>query len=125
MTGEVVMLVGALLILVAAIGVVRFDDVLARMHALTKGSVAGIVLLLAGAAISLNDANDITSLVLAAVLQALASPPASNLLSRAVYLAEDFPHRLDVIDDGIVGLDDVIDDEAAARDDGSGGAVSP
>lgn len=102
MIGELVMLGGALLVLLAAIGVVRFDDVLARMHALAKGSTLGVVLLLTGAAISLHDPNDITSLVLAAVLQVLASPPASNLLSRATYLADTSLLRLDVVDEGDV-----------------------
>ena len=105
MIGEVVMLVGALLVLLAAIGAIRFDDVFARMHALAKASTLGVVLLLAGAAISLQHANDITSLVLAAVIQILASPPASNLLSRATYLAEHIPRRLDVIDEGRLGDD--------------------
>ena len=100
MIGEAVMLVGALLVLLAAIGVVRFDDVLARMHALAKGSTLGVVLLLAGAAVALNDANDITSLVLAAILQVLASPPASNMLSRATYVADHIPQRIDVVDEG-------------------------
>ena len=100
MIGEAIMLVGALLVLLAAIGTIRFDDVLARMHALAKGSTLGLVLLLAGAAISLHDPNDITSLVLAAVIQVLASPPASNLLSRSTYLAEHIPTRLDVVDEG-------------------------
>jgi multicomponent Na+:H+ antiporter subunit G len=99
--GELITLVGALLVLLAAVGVVRFDDVLARMHALAKGSTLGVVLLLSGAAISLHDANDTTSLLLAALLQVLASPAASNLLSRATYLAENIPHRLDVVDEGI------------------------
>jgi multicomponent Na+:H+ antiporter subunit G len=98
--GELVMFLGSLLILLAAIGVIRFRDVLARMHALAKASTLGILLVLFGAAISLHDANDITSLLLAAVLQVLASPPASNMLSRATYLAENIPSRLDVIDEG-------------------------
>lgn len=100
MIGELVTLLGSLLILLAAIGVIQFRDVLARMHALAKASTLGILLVLFGAAISLHDANDITSLLLAAVLQILASPPASNMLSRATYLAEDIPSRLDVIDEG-------------------------
>ena len=70
------------------------------MHTLAKASTLGILLVLFGAAISLHDANDITSLLLAAVLQILASPPASNMLSRATYLAEDIPSRVDVIDEG-------------------------
>lgn len=86
MIGQLLALVGAALLLIAAIGVVRFDHVLARMHALAKGSTLGILLLLAGAAVSLHHPNDVTSVVLAGLLQVLTSPPASNLLSRATYL---------------------------------------
>jgi multicomponent Na+:H+ antiporter subunit G len=84
--GELLALVGSLFVLLAALGMVRFDDLFARMHALAKASTLGVVLLLAGAAVSLNDSNDITSVLLAALSQVLASPPASNMLSRAVYL---------------------------------------
>jgi multicomponent Na+:H+ antiporter subunit G len=86
--GELLALVGALLILLAAIGVVRFDDVLARMHALAKASTLGVLLMLAGAAVALPELNDITSVLLAALCQLLTSPPASNMLSRAIYLTE-------------------------------------
>jgi multicomponent Na+:H+ antiporter subunit G len=100
MIGQLVALVGSLLVFLAAVGVVRFDDVLARMHALSKASTLGVLLLLFGAAISLQHPNDVTSLVLAALLQVLVSPPASNLLSRAVYLAEGIPSRIDTVDEG-------------------------
>lgn len=89
MTGEFLTLLGAALILLAAIGVVRFSDPLARLHALAKASTLGLLLVLAGAAVNLRDLNDITSVVLAGVLHLLASPPASNMLSRATYLAAD------------------------------------
>jgi multicomponent Na+:H+ antiporter subunit G len=98
--GELITLGGSLLILLSAVGVIRFRDVLARMHALAKGSTLGILLVLLGAAIGLHDANDITSLLLAGVLQVLASPPASNMLSRATYLAENIPSQVDVVDEG-------------------------
>ena len=87
MVGEVLALAGSVLVLIAAIGVVRFDDVLARMHALAKASTLGVLLLLAGAAVGLRHANDVTSVVLAALAQVLTSPPASNMLSRATYLS--------------------------------------
>jgi multicomponent Na+:H+ antiporter subunit G len=87
--GELLALLGAVLVLLSAVGVVRFDDVLARLHALAKASTLGILLLLGGAAINLrHDLNDVTSVALAAVLHLLASPPASNMLSRAAYHAE-------------------------------------
>ena len=95
MTGELLALIGAALVLLSAVGVVRLSDVLARLHALAKASTLGILLLLAGAAINLHDLNDITSVVLAGVLHLLASPPASNMISRAAYLAADHDDMTD------------------------------
>lgn len=91
MIGEFLALVGAVLILVSATGVVRFADVFARLHALAKASTLGVLLLLAGAAVNLHDTYDITSVVLAGLLHLLASPPASNMLSRAAYLVVPLP----------------------------------
>jgi multicomponent Na+:H+ antiporter subunit G len=89
--GELLALLGASLVLLSAIGVVRFTGVLARLHALAKASTLGALLLLIGAAVNVNDLNDATSVVLAGVLHLLASPPASNMVSRAAYLAEGLP----------------------------------
>jgi multicomponent Na+:H+ antiporter subunit G len=88
----VLALAGAVLTLLAAVGVVRFPDVLARMHALTKASTLGMVLVLVGAAITLEHPNDVTSLLLAAALQVLTLPVGANLLSRATYRAEQESH---------------------------------
>ena len=86
MVGEALVLLGALLVLLAGVGGLRFGDALARMHALAKGSTLGLLLILGGAALNLATVNDITSAVLAAILHVLASPPASNMVSRATYL---------------------------------------
>lgn len=91
MIGELVALIGAALVLLSAIGVNRFRDTLARLHALAKASTLGVLLILTGAAVNLEDVNDITSVVLAALLHLLASPPSSNMLSRVAYLAEGLP----------------------------------
>jgi multicomponent Na+:H+ antiporter subunit G len=104
MIGEFLALLGATLVLFSAIGVVRFADALARLHALAKASTLGVLLILTGAAVNLGDLNDITSVVLAGVLHLLASPPASNMVSRAAYLAEGLPGG-------------VIDERALARDE--------
>jgi multicomponent Na+:H+ antiporter subunit G len=95
--GEVLALLGATLVLLSAVGVVRFSDVLARLHALAKASTLGLLLLLGGAAVNLRNLNDLTSVVLAGVLHLLASPPASNMLSRAAYLSGG--QRGEVIDE--------------------------
>ena len=52
MIGEAMMLVGALLTLLAAVGVSRFPDALSRMHALTKASTVGFGLVAIGACLT-------------------------------------------------------------------------
>lgn len=98
MISEAVVLVGAVLILLAGVGVVRFDDVLTRMHALTKASTLGLLLVLVGAAVHLHDPNDITSLALAAALQLLTSPVSAHLIGRATYRSASEDVRMDVVD---------------------------
>ena len=87
MIGEFLALLGAMFVLISAVGVNRFDDVLARLHALSKASTLGVLLIFTGAAVNLRSLNDITSVVLAGVLHLLASPPASSMISRAAYLS--------------------------------------
>jgi multicomponent Na+:H+ antiporter subunit G len=99
MTGQLIALGGAVLILLSAIGVVRFPDPLARMHALTKASTVGVVLVAVGAAFVLPTANDLTSALAAALVQILTLPISASLIARATYLARGIPSRLDAIDE--------------------------
>lgn len=69
--------------LVAAIGVVRFPDVLTRMHASSKvGALAGSLALLA-AAVHLNEASATSRAVIAIVFLMLTAPIGAHLLGRA------------------------------------------
>ena len=104
MIGELFTVAGAVLMLLAAVGVLRFGDPLARMHALAKASTLGLLLILLGAAVNLHTVNDITSAVLAGLLHVLASPPASNMVSRATYLVSGLPPGEDTVDEGIEPL---------------------
>ncbi|HET9547399.1 MAG TPA: monovalent cation/H(+) antiporter subunit G [Desertimonas sp.] len=97
--GEVALLLGALLILLAAVGVLRFPDALTRMHALSKASTLGVSIALLGAAVARTDINDITSLLFATVLQAATNPVASTLLMQATYYAEGIDNRVDTVDE--------------------------
>ena len=49
------LLLGALLTLIAAIGILRFPDVLTRMHSATKPQVLGLLLILLGLGLRLRD----------------------------------------------------------------------
>lgn len=103
--GEVLVLVGALLTLLAAIGVVRFGDVFARMHALSKATTAGVLLALVGAAITLPSFNDATSMIFAAALQLITNPVSTVMLARATYVADGIPVEVDTIDELAPDLD--------------------
>ena len=99
MIGETIVLCGALLTLVSAIGVVRFPDALSRMHALTKASTVGFGLIAIGACLNMTNANDITSVMLAAALQVLTLPVAATLIARSTYWARRIPVHLDADDE--------------------------
>ena len=92
---EVLLVSGTALILIAAIGVIRFRDVLARMHALAKATTLGLVLVLLGATVGIDDVHAATFAFLAGVLQLLTTPVSSNLMARATYRAEGIPKHLD------------------------------
>lgn len=79
------LLSGSLLLLIAALGLHRFSDVFARMHAATKAVTAGVALSMAGAAVGVGDAGDAAKLLLVAAFQLLTAPIAAHLLARAAY----------------------------------------
>ncbi|HRI82553.1 MAG: hypothetical protein RLZZ129_367 [Verrucomicrobiota bacterium] len=80
-----VMILGALLVLVAMIGIVRFPDVFCRAHALGKGLTLGLMVLLFG--LWLDPATEVSGLkVIAAIFfQFVTLPVASHLIARLSY----------------------------------------
>lgn len=83
--GGALMLAGALLTLLAAIGLHRFPDIFARMHAATKPATLGLVLLVAGASLVVGRGPVALKLGLAAALQFITAPVASHMVGRAAY----------------------------------------
>jgi multicomponent Na+:H+ antiporter subunit G len=90
---------GALLALVAAIGLVRFPDVLTRMHSATKPQVLGLLLILLGLALRLRDPGALGVLVLIGVFQLVTTPVASHMVGRASFRAGQVRRDLLVVDD--------------------------
>jgi len=82
----VVAVLGATLVLLAGVGVLRFPDLYARMHAATKASTLGVGLVALAAAASLGDGR-IKALVAVAFIF-VTSPSAAHLVARAAYRAE-------------------------------------
>lgn len=83
----VLVMLGAGLMLLAAVGVLRLPDVFSRMHAGTKAASLGLACILAGAALLTPDAIARVKLVVAIVFQFLTAPVAAHLIGRAAYRA--------------------------------------
>lgn len=81
----VLMLLGAFLCLTAGLGLLRFPDVLTRMHAGTKPQVLGVLLIMVGAAIRLQGWSATWMLLLVAAFQMLTAPVSAHMISRVAY----------------------------------------
>jgi multicomponent Na+:H+ antiporter subunit G len=81
----VLMLTGVALAVVAALGLVRFPDVFSRMHAATKPSTLGLLLITVGAAVRMDQGSDAVKLLLVAAFQFLTAPVAAHMIGRAAY----------------------------------------
>lgn len=79
--------VGSALCLLAAVGLLRFPDLLSRMHAATKPQVLGVLLVLVGVGVGLRRGLDIGMLVLVGLFQLVTTPAASHLMSRTALRA--------------------------------------
>lgn len=97
--GGILLLLGALLTLVAAIGLLRFPDLLTRMHSATKPQVLGLLLVVAGLALRLRDPSATAVLVLVAIFQMVTAPVASHMAGRASYRGGQVRKDLLVVDE--------------------------
>lgn len=79
------LLLGTALALVAAVGLVRFPDVLTRMHAATKPQTLGLLLVLAGLALRVRDPGALTIIALVALFQLLTAPVSAHMVARAAF----------------------------------------
>src|SRR5690606_4621286 len=85
--GSMLLCAGALLCLLAALGVLRFPDFFMRMHAATKAGVVGCGLLLAGVGFLDGTTATWIKISVAIVFLLLTTPVAGHLLGRAAYVS--------------------------------------
>ena len=78
------MATGSLLAFVAAVGLFRLPDTLARMHAATKPATLGVLLCAVGAGLRLADPSDSAKIVVIVVLQLVSAPIGAHILGRSV-----------------------------------------
>ncbi|MGJ6979677.1 monovalent cation/H(+) antiporter subunit G [Aestuariimicrobium soli] len=97
--GAVLIVLGALLCLVAAIGLVRLPDVLNRMHAASKPQTLGLVLLCIGLALILRTTSATLMLALTAMLQLVTAPVATQVMGRSAYRTKQHEQSLIITDE--------------------------
>lgn len=81
----VCLLLGALMSLAAAIGLLRFPDLMSRMHAATKPQVLGLLLMLTAMGLQLRAWPVVPILLVAWLFQLLTVPVSAHMVGRAGY----------------------------------------
>ncbi|WP_432564973.1 monovalent cation/H(+) antiporter subunit G [Kineococcus sp. SYSU DK003] len=102
---SVALLLGCLLTLLAAIGLLRLSDVLARMHTTAKPQVLGVILSLVAVGLELQRGTDVAMLVAIGAFQLLTVPVAAHMVGRAAY-------RTGQVDTSLLDHDDLADELA-------------
>lgn len=83
----VMLVVGALFALIAAIGILRFDDVYMRMHAASKAGTLGSGLALLALALHSGEVDVVTRALAGVAFFLLTAPVSAHLLARAAHLS--------------------------------------
>ena len=82
-------LAGSLFVLVAALGLLRFKDLYSRMHATTKATSFGILLLVAGAGLYFSTWEVAIKAVLVVLFVYLTAPLAAHSIARSFRKDDD------------------------------------
>ncbi len=91
--------VGGFLSMAAGIGVLRFPDVLTRLHAATKPQVLGVAVVLLAIALRVPTWGVLSTVVLIMTFQLLTQPMTAHMLGRAAYRSEHVRFDLLIEDD--------------------------
>lgn len=83
------MLFGAFFILVAGIGLLRFKDLYSRMHATTKATSFGLLLIIVGASLHFNVPVVWLKALLVIIFIYLTAPLAAHSIAKSVEKEED------------------------------------
>jgi multicomponent Na+:H+ antiporter subunit G len=85
LVGGILIGIGAALVLLAGVGLLRFPDVLTRSNAATKAAGLGVALVLGGVAFVVNTPEAWVKMSLAVALQFATAPVAGHVIGRAAY----------------------------------------
>jgi multicomponent Na+:H+ antiporter subunit G len=101
--GEVVtailVLLAAVMCLAAGVGLLRFPDVLTRLHSATKPQILGLMAVTADVAVNNFSVGTVTLVVAIVLFQALTAPMAAHLVARAAYQTDNLRPDLLIVDE--------------------------
>jgi len=83
----ILLVVGALIMLLASVGLLRFGDVYLRMHAGTKATTLGIGTIMLAAALYFGDALLTIKVIVLGMLFFFTAPTGAQVLARAAHTA--------------------------------------
>jgi multicomponent Na+:H+ antiporter subunit G len=95
----ILMVLGALFSLLAAVGLIRLPDLYMRMHAASKAGTLGAGLLFAAIACVAFESSVVLRAIAGFVFLLLTTPVGAHLLARAAYCAGYLPADITVQDD--------------------------
>ena len=81
----ILMIIGAILMFLAALGILRFPDLYMRISAATKASTLGVGCCLIALAVHFNELGVISRSLATIAFVAISSPVAAHLISRSAY----------------------------------------
>lgn len=95
----VLILLSGFLSMAAGIGIVRFPDVLTRLHAATKPQVAGLAFVLLAIWLNSPSWGVLTTVVLVMTFQLLTQPMTAHMVARSAYRSDHVRRDLLIEDD--------------------------
>lgn len=115
--GAILLVFGAAFTMIAALGLFRFKELFARMHAASKPQMLGLMLLCGGMALTFRTWQWLALCTLVVALQMVAAPVASHLLGRTAYRTEEGERGYLAVDD--LTEDTVFESVQAQREPGA------
>jgi multicomponent Na+:H+ antiporter subunit G len=85
--GEILILIGAVFVFIAAIGVVRLPDLFMRMHASTKSATLGAGCIMVGAALYFGDISISTRALAVVIFLFITAPIGAHMIARSAYFS--------------------------------------
>jgi len=95
----VLVLAGAFMCFAAGVGLIRFPDVLSRLHAATKPQIFGLMAITADVAVNYFSVGTVTLVAAIIVFQTLTAPMAAHLVARAAYDTHHLRTDLLIVDE--------------------------